>query len=397
MRQPLRKANPTSSLIAMALAGLLSGPSMAMPAMTMSASPDLLGTRYSILGQWQDYALQSITPAFARAMPELSGLYPAQAPGMLPASALLADLELMMPMDSGNDTVVFALQDRRASILAASVNDTSSLRLIQPAGWAMDRQLLTSGVRHSVGNDGWWQVSAVLATQRFRLFENGSAYSTQQLDRQALGSLDTPSYGAGLRFGLESRLLPRFSLGLSYQTRIDMDALTAYRGLFNKPADFDIPAHASVLLKVHASDRQTLTFEAQRIQYSQIDPFNSYLLPDRFTSLLGDGGSPEFSWNDLTVYNVHWNWQPEEAWQVQATWGTGNQPSPSSSLLYQALVPDYARQNLNLAVAYRSEQRGTLSLAMRYAQPEPLYENLLLSRNRLKDRLAVEMNWSLEF
>ncbi len=354
--------------------------------------------QYGVLGPWQAYALQSLTPSFARDIPELYGNYPAQIPGMLPSSSLLADLDLLMPLEPTLETnAVFTLQDRRASILAASTHNPTSLRLTQPSGWAMDRRLLTSGIRHLMGDSGWLQVSAVLASQRFRLYENGNQYSNLEYDRQALRSLDTPTYGAGLRVGLESRILPMFSVGLSYQTRIDMDALTAYRGLFNKPADFDIPAHASVLLKAHASRTQTLTFEAQRIQYSQIDPFNSYLLPDRFTSLLGDGGSPEFSWNDLTVYNVHWNWQPNEQWQMEATWGTGNQPSPSSSLLYQALVPDYARQNMNLAVTHSNEQWGTLTLAMRYAQPEPLYENLLLNRNRLRDRLAVEMNWSISF
>ncbi len=391
MKQPLRKAKHTSFQAAIGVVTLtacLSAPAMAA----------LDSAQYSVLGPWQNYALQSLTPFFARDIPELNGYYPATIPGTLPSSTLLADLDLIMPLESTLESkAVFTLQDRRASILAASTESTSTLQMTQPSGWALDRHVLTSGIRHLVGDSGWLQVSAVLASQRFRFYENGNQYSNLEYDRQALRSLDTPTYGAGLRVGLESRILPKFSVGLNYQTRIDMDALAAYRGLFNKPADFDIPAHASVLLKAHASRTQTLTLEAQRIQYSQIDPFNSYLLPDRFTSLLGDGGSPEFSWNDLTVYNVQWNWQPNELWQVEATWGTGNQPSPSSSLLYQALVPDYARQNMNLAITHNHEHWGTLTLAMRYAQPEPLYENLLLNKNRLRDRLAVEMNWSVSF
>ncbi len=317
---------------------------------------------------------------------------------MLPASALLADLDLYLPMETiPSGGMIVTMQERRTSILTATIPSASRLQLAEKGGWAMGRRMLTSGIRQQVGDGAWWHVSAVLATQRFRRFENGLQYSNLEQDKQSLGSLDTPSYGAGLRIGLESRLLPIFSIGLRYQTRIDMDALTAYRGLFNKPADFDIPAHASVVLKVHASERQALTFEAQRIQYSQIDPFSSYLLPDRFTSLLGDGGSPEFSWNDLTVYNIGWNWKPDEKWELEATLGTGNQPSPTSSLLYQALVPDYARHNINVGVSHHNEKAGVISLAMRYAQPEPLYENLLLEHNRLRDRLAIEFTWSLDF
>ncbi len=389
MKQPLRKAHNTMPLLlASATAAFLGGTAVAA---------DFYRPEHGVLGPWHAYALQAVTPAFARGIPGLSQTLPTPTPGSVPVRALLADLEQWLPVPSSTktDMLVFDLQQRRNRILAASTPPSAIRHTAIAPGWAMKQQLLSSGFRRALGEGAWWQVSAVLASQQFQRFQSAERYETA--NRQGPASLDAPSYGAGLRIGLESRLLPRFSVGLRYQTRIDMDALTTYRGLFNKPADFDIPAHASVLLRAHPAARHTLTLEAQRIQYSQVDPFSSYLLPDRFTSLLGDGGSPEFSWNDLTVYNLSWSWQPDKRWQLEATWGTGNQPSPSSSLLYQALVPDYARQNLNLDLTHLHERLGTWSLAFRYAQPEPLYSTVLQNRSRLRDRLAVELNWTLPF
>lgn len=351
-----------------------------------------LNVEHSILGKWKEYALHELTPDFARDLPSLP-VAMAQ-PSALQPHFLMSSLDLVYPLTT-EESLQFVVHNNRISESFNTLQGNDVFKYSQSPGYALDQLVVQSGISHAFGNHALLQVSAVLAAQQFRQFDHGSQYHINQYTT-ATPAIENPSYGTGLKFGFQSQLLRNVTMSLSYQTRIDMDAIESYRGLFNEAADFDIPANAQVQLSLDLTARQKLSLEAQRILYSEITAFNSFLLPDRFTSLLGDGGSPEFRWDNLTVYNVSWEIEPQKDWSVKATYGTGNQPMPTSPLLYQALAPDFADHNVTLSLSHTTRTLGTWSLAARYAPPDPLYSAYYLN-NGSQDMLAAEATWSLEF
>ena len=154
-----------------------------------------------------------------------------------------------------------------------------------------------------------------------------------------------------------------------------MDAFQSYRGVFSEPGDFDIPASANIGVVVKTSPRASLSFNVQRVLYSETNTFTTSLLPDRFLSLLGDEGSPEFNWQDLTVYSVGWNYETSEEFSWQFMYSTSYQPTPTSATLSQALAPEFADRNMSFGFSTRTGENARLNFAASYAPSEYLIGN----------------------
>ena len=102
------------------------------------------------------------------------------------------------------------------------------------------------------------------------------------------------------------------------------------------------------------------TLGVEQIQYSDIEPFLSQSLPNRFLALLGDGNSPEFRWRNLNVYSAQWSWQPSDDSLFALRYSTQQQPEPTSSALRRALAQDFT--NNNFAVSYAKRLTPTVQL-----------------------------------
>ena len=111
------------------------------------------------------------------------------------------------------------------------------------------------------------------------------------------------------------------TVGAGFQSRIDMEEFAYHHGVYSSPADFDIPARASVGMAFQTNQKSWLNVSIERVMYSDVSAFPSRLLPDRLLSQLGDSTSPSFAWNDLTVYSVGWTWNNEEdtLWRVDVS------------------------------------------------------------------------------
>lgn len=188
-------------------------------------------------------------------------------------------------------------------------------------------------------------------------------------------------------------------MGASFQSRIDMDEFQNYRGVYAEPGDFDIPASASVGLTVQSGNRSTFTFDVRRVLYSDVSTFTTALLPDRFLSLLGDSASPEFDWDDLTVYQVGWNWKSSESTVWKVSYSTSQQPAPSNTALARALRRDVADRTMSVGMTRRTGRNASLNLNASYAPAEYYLGNPQFSRptDLSGDSFELELLWSWNF
>jgi len=271
------------------------------------------------------------------------------------------------------------------------------LRLDDSPGLGLSRTLFQPTYSIQLDDRSVFGVSAVVAYQQFSTFGFGSF--TLAGDAAPVRTVEDAT-GAGVRLGMASELAPGLSVGAAYQSQINMDSFYRYRGIYSQPGEFDIPASADLGLSLDTTGNSTLSLGLRHIQYSDVKPFTSSLLPNRFLSLLGDGTSPAFAWQDLTVYQVGWSWESQDqdlVWNV--SWSSGRQPTPTSRALAQALSPEFASSHWELGVTKSTSDNARFSVAASYTPADyflTLHGQGLEAQSTL-DRVELEALWSMDF
>lgn len=282
---------------------------------------------------------------------------------------------------------------RETPLLPNSLNEFK----LENGGLGLDQTLLSPTYSFQINDRSQVGLSAVLAYQQFSTFGFGHVPAEQV--GYVLRSQET-SMGTGVRLGLSSELAPGLSVGAAYQSRIEMDPFMRYRGVHSDPGEFDIPASANVGLALDTTGHTTLTFDVRHIEYGDVKPFTSSLLPNRFLALLGDGTSPRFAWQDLVVYRVGWRWENRDedlAWHLN--WSSRRQPTPTSDVLARALSPEFSDEHWQFGVTRLTSDHSRVSLSASYT-PSDYFLSLDGSgfeANGALDRVEVEARWSIDF
>ncbi len=348
------------------------------------------------LGPWQDYLARELTPAY---------LLPDNA-APLHISWLHSDQVMILP-DFGE-----ALLSSGGLKFRMDVEWQSSSEFIQPEfdsispsyeGSSFERQYFAPGVEGSFGDGGILGVSAVIAYQRYSAAGLGLWAAETPEERlfatPRYAPFEESGYGTGVRLDVRQELTEGIALDAGFQSRIDMEEFAHYHGVYANPADLDIPARARVGLAFQASSHSWLNVGVERVLYSDINAFPSRYLPNRFLSLLGDSSSPEFSWDDLTVYSVGWAWSDGKNQQWNFDLSTRTQPSPTSSLLYNAIEQDLADSAMILGYSRRTGLMSRLHFSAAWAPSEFAFGGSVLgvTTDNLDQNLEVEAFWTLDF
>lgn len=345
-------------------------------------------------GPWKAYARKQLLPDWGAplSLPELpdetrlerrDGLLPAFAQRLLYTNPSHHDFNIGVQRGHAPDS----------PLLPDSLND---VHLDLPGAYLRQR-LFTPTYAYELSPSSSIGVSAVLAYQDFSTYGFGHA-NPEQAYYQARFS--EAAFGTGVRLGLTSEVLPGLTVGAAYQTQIEMDPFYRYRGVFREPGEFDIPASADLGVVMQATGSTSLVFDVRHIQYSDVDPFTSAMLPNRFLALLGDGTSPTFAWQDLTVYRVGFSWESEQsdlAWSLD--WRSARQPTPTSSLLADALAPEFADNYWTFGVSQPTGEHGQLSLTASYT-PSDYFLTLNgqgFEADSTLDRMELEARWTYGF
>ncbi len=197
---------------------------------------------------------------------------------------------------------------------------------------------------HSIG------ISPIFAYQRFAAtgLEAFSAFSSDPnnlTNREHNGSV-----GYGARIGYFGEVLPFLNIGASYQTKILMNRLDKYAGLFAEQGGFDIPPTWTIGVAIKATPDLTFLVDVQEIYYSDVKSINNPLLPNIQTSALGKDNGAGFGWDDVTVLKLGVQWKSSKDWTWRAGYSTGDQPVPNSEVLFNILAPGVVKQHATVGV-----------------------------------------------
>ena len=362
-----------------------------------SASAYLIATgSETVLARWHDYALASITPQFSWAILPAAAITP---PRVLDRYGARFDAPPLFTTGTNESTHV------AISVATGTISDTpsqfatktSSALGIPQSG--VERTVVTPSLVQEWSDGSAAKLSAVLAYQRFASLGLGVTPWNNDMLLPNWAENGNTSYGAGARVDVGGPLNDRLRWGAAYQSRVGMDAFTAYRGVYSDPGDFDVPANASVGISYALTPTFGLDVGVQRVMYSSITPFTSSSLPTRFLALLGDGSSPMFAWRDLTVYSLGWTMHDNDIGDLELRYTTRQQPVPTSVLLEHALAADAANDMFSVGWSRAMGPNTHMSFAASYASsPYLLLTPAYHSRdNSAASQVEFEAIWSVRF
>ena len=347
------------------------------------------------LGPWQDYLARELTPDFMldpAAEPLNVSWISDHAVIVLPffAKQLLGEPETYLKLE-----VDWQYSDK----LAMDGFDPFMSTGMQ----GLERRLVSPGLMHRLSENQLIGVSAVFATQSFGVSRLGKQTYSEAMPTGFSSADYDPfhevGYGAGVSLALRSEITEGITMEAGYRSHINMDEFYNLHGIYSQRADLDIPARARLGLAFQAGDRSWLNVSVERVLYSEIGAFASRNLPGRFLSLLGDSTSPTFSWDDLTVYSVGWAWADNKgtSWYVDVSSRT--QPSPSSSILSQAIDSDLAQNAVTVGYSRRMSMNGRFNVNAAYAPSEYAFGGNVLgiTTDQLSQEFELEAYWTWDF
>ncbi|GAB4351916.1 MAG: hypothetical protein Kow0026_09210 [Oricola sp.] len=200
-------------------------------------------------------------------------------------------------------------------------------------------------------------IAPTLAIQRFQA-KGLAAFSGVSADAMSLTDNGYDySFGGGLRAGIEIEAMPGLRFGLSGQTKMYMTKFDKYAGLFADQGGFDIPAAVTAGVSVDASPDLTLSFDYQRIFYSQVGSIGnagSIALP------LGSSGGPGFGWDDVDVFKVGAEWKASEKWTLRAGYAYSDNPVGPEDVTLNILAPGVTQHHITAGGSYKVSDRDTV-------------------------------------
>ncbi len=170
------------------------------------------------------------------------------------------------------------------------------------------------------------------------------------------------------------------SFGLAYQSVISMDEFSDYSDLFAEAGGFDIPSSIKAGVSFRAAETITLNFDIEHIAYSDADSVHNpimNLLTGCFTAnpavapatsgCLGGPSGGGFGWEDMTVYKVGVALRGESGNTWRFGYSYGEQPIPSSEVLFNILAPGVMEQHITFGWTGERENGNVMSFSFMYA------------------------------
>ncbi|MDX1823855.1 MAG: outer membrane protein transport protein [Thiohalomonadales bacterium] len=263
------------------------------------------------------------------------------------------------------------------------------------AGVNLEQLFANVSYSRKINDKHSWGVSAILAYQRFEakgLAAFGAfGFSSDPSNLTDNGTDNSTGYGA--KIGWLGEVSPGLTLAASYQTKMTMSEFDKYKGLFAEQGGFDIPATWTLGLAWKIASTGTLTFDVQGIQYSDVASIANPMLPNLATAQLGNDNGAGFGWEDIVVYKLGYQWETSPQWTWRVGGSIGDNPIPSSEVLFNILAPGIMETHITGGFTYNMGPSNEFTMAAMYAP-----ESTVSGTNPLDPNQQVELNmtqWQL--
>ena len=237
---------------------------------------------------------------------------------------------------------------------------TTGVNLAQMYGNITYSQKL--GEKHSIG------VTGVLAYQYFEAkgLTNFGGFSSNP---SALSGNGTDSgFGYGFKIGYLGHLTDNFAVGVTYQSKVFMSEFDDYAGLFAEQGDFDIPSSWTAGIAWEVASDFTVMADVKQIMYGDVKSIGNPMLPNLMSSPLGTDEGAGFGWENIMVYKLGFNYAGVDTWEFRAGLSIGDNPVPSSEVMFNILAPGVIENQIALGLSKEVGKSGNqFHVAFNYA------------------------------
>jgi len=215
--------------------------------------------------------------------------------------------------------------------------------------------------KHSLG------ISPLIVAQRFEAYGLQAFAPLSKYPTKVTNNGHDVAFGGGVRVGWLGEFNPWLSAGASYSSRVYMQEFDRYKGLFAE-GSFDIPANFSVGLAVRPSSRWLVSFDVQRILFSEVNSVaNGVLntLDNPVGQPLGSSSGSGFNWRDNSIYRlgVAYNWSPQLTLRAGAAYGDRPNDDSINSVTFNLLTPNPKKQ-VSAGLTWEPNEKHELHLAI---------------------------------
>ena len=188
---------------------------------------------------------------------------------------------------------------------------------------------------------------------------------------------------AGLWTGTDA-----LSFGLAYQSKISMSEFDDYSDLYAQQGGFDIPSAIKAGVSFKAGETVRVNLDFERISYSDVDSVHNPILPlltQCFTAnpqvvpatngCLGGPNGAGFGWQDMDVFKIGFEWAADENNTWRFGYSYGEQPIPSSEVLFNILAPGVMEQHMTVGWTHRRPNDHVMSFSFMYAPAKEVSGN----------------------
>ncbi|MCU7799597.1 MAG: TonB-dependent receptor [gamma proteobacterium symbiont of Lucinoma myriamae] len=232
--------------------------------------------------------------------------------------------------------------------------------------------------KHSVG------VSLQVAYQQFKAwglsnFDN-SNFSSNPGSVADKGRDD--AWGFGLSLGWQGQLTDQLTVGVVYNSEIDMDEMDDYSGLLAEDGSLDVPENYGIGLAFQATDQLMLAFDVQQINYSDVKSIGNSIQSGMCSGVapgdcmiapgkqLGDNNGSGFGWDDMTVYKLGAEYQVNSQLTLRAGYSHADQPIDKDQTLFNILVPAVIEDHATIGMTYVLPNQSEISMFYMHAFKE---------------------------
>jgi long-chain fatty acid transport protein len=221
--------------------------------------------------------------------------------------------------------------------------------------------------RHAIG------VSPLIGYQRFKAYgiEPFASISSDPANVSNNG-YDT-GWGWGLRVGYYGQITDMIGIGAAYSTKVYMQDLDKYRGLFAEQGGFDIPENFALGVSVRFTPQLLVAADYMRVNYNDVpsvgNPSNPPGCQPNFTGgpatgdacLGASGSSIGFGWQNIDVWRIGAEYAVSPALTLRAGYNYSDNPITERDITFNILAPGVVKHRIAFGFTYTLANRSEIS------------------------------------
>ncbi len=209
---------------------------------------------------------------------------------------------------------------------------------------------------HSIG------ISPLIGYQRFKA-EGLQGFATMSTDpTHVTNNGYDDAFGAGVRVGYMGKITPELTIGLAYASKVDMQKMSKYAGLFAEQGNLDLAENYNAGVAYKFTPDLTVALDYQRINYSGVAAIGNPSVAN-LPNGLGSNHGAGFGWHDIDVWKLGAEYKYNKNWIMRAGWNHGDNPVQSADVMFNTIAPGVIKDHLTMGTTYLTSTGGELTVS----------------------------------